>query len=176
MKKLLLASVMAFVLMGSAHAATSKDMTFSTRVGWGIQFTMDIDATQAFAGVNGELNYDPAVFSNPRVYPYSGAYKFTALGNEIEPGKFRFVVYNNPTYAMTEGVPQVEFALDVVNDTALRGTQHFVTFDNALSALSTPEGVSFGVAAPDGLGEAVTFGTYTVNIEETAVADWSFYE
>ncbi len=164
---------------------TNDTYTALTKIGETLSLRFTLTSTNGVAGINGEVNYDPAVFSSPQVVEDIGMNGFTVLGNEMEPGKFRFVAYSNPVteaalvspFDPAESQPVLTFEFNVANDTGLQGTQEMITFDNAISAASTTDGVSIGVdGGSGGLGETVNFDAYTVNIAATGTESWLDYK
>ena len=136
-----------------------------------LQFAWQIDSSLPVAAVNGILTYDPAYFSEPRIFAMPGTVGFNVLGNEAVPGRFHFVIYANPTAALPLGSPIAEFLFRTGENLPIGTTT--LTFKSDLQAAantgaaSRVDGISFG--------DAVTFNPITVQIN-TSSRDWSLYE
>ncbi len=163
--------LLTLVLAGAAWAdITSKPRMISAQRGAPLLISLDVDATEAeaVAGINGRLTYDPAIFHNPAIGLQVGAAGFTALGNEVAPGDFRFVIYANPTATMNLNLPVAEFNIDV-DPLAPFNTTQTLSFDT--SAAGSPEGQSFAAQ-----GKSVSFADFVVNINANAAEAWAVYE
>jgi hypothetical protein len=133
--------------------------------------SLEIEATagESVAGINGQLNYNTAIFHTPTVTAGSGAGGFIALGNEVSPGAYRFVLYNNPTAAMNLNEPVIEFSFvgrtDMPQDIESEITFTGGTAPERDEASSNLAGVSLATdLAP------------VLVIKKNAVVNWSFYE
>jgi hypothetical protein len=157
----------------AAHAGVTSDPeTLNAYPGKLIHVPLTLHADDYVAGVNGEMTYDAALFHSPVIFAGLGSQGFTVLGNETEAGKFRFVVYRNPTSILNldTGYPLVVvnfWAADTLpNDT----TQ--ITY--TIAAAARIDGTSFenaGTPEPE-----VSFSSVTVNLNRTPVEDWAIYE
>lgn len=179
MKKLFVFALMAALLGGASVRAdvTSAAKTIPTSIGSTVDIPINLTASGAVAGINGEMNFDSAVFSNPTIYAGAGAGDFTVLGNEKESGVFRFVIYSNPTNTLSIWNTVAYIRVHIANDTSLHGQQKTITFNDAWSAASDANGASYSVAsASGGLGEDVLFNSITFNIAETLAEDWMLYQ
>lgn len=129
-----------------------------------VTLPLQMSTTTTLAGINGQLNYDPARFTNPRVDLAAGSPGYIVLGNEVTPGQYRFVLYANPTGILQVFNPLIAFKLDT---TAVlpAGTS---VLSYTLEAASDPNGVSL----PD-----VNFANASVTYVQprNAVADWLVY-
>lgn len=128
-----------------------------------ISFDLKLNSAQSVAGVNGEMRYDSRYLSQPRVVAGAGASGFIVLGNETEPGSFRFVAYKSPTANMDLSKPVLVFTLRCGNERPAGNTTK-ITYTT--SAASKSDGASFGgdVAFAD-----VTFD-YSLSAQE-----WHYY-
>jgi hypothetical protein len=128
-----------------------------------VMIPLSLSCAQQVAGVNGEIRYNADYFGEPTVSAATGASGFTALGSEIEPGKFRFVLYKSPTAALDLTKPVLNLAL--VTKTiphAVSSTQ--VTY--ALSAAAKPDGTSYL--------DDVRFSPVTIQFQSDA-SDWNLF-
>lgn len=126
---------------------------------------LDLTADTPVAAINGQLDYGSAWFSNPTIQTGSGAEGFLALGNEVAPGQYRFVVYANPTSLFAMGQAAVYFQLDTISPYPATGTTQ----------------IQFSLeAASDGVGVSladVDFGGLTLSFDgKNAIGDWALYE
>ncbi len=160
------ALALALGMAGLASAAiTTNAMTVRPVRGLPTQFGLNLQTTDAVAAVQGQINYNPAILSNPRVSAAEGAPGFIALGNQIQPGKYNFVVYANPTQSMLTWVTEVWFVFDTAT-VIPPGTVSVVTYE--LEAASTPAGVSI---------TPVDYAPVTLAVGGNASeGDWMLYE
>lgn len=152
------------LVAGSVWAAvlvTSKPVQKSIRSGQDISFGLDLDCATSVAGINGEMRYDTLRLSDPRVAVGSGAPGFTVVGNIVEPGRFKFVVYKSPTTSVDLSKVVVNFTLKVSSSKAASTK---VTY--AISAAAKPDGVSYG--------SSVSFADVMLDLANGAQS-WTWY-
>jgi len=145
-------------------AVSGQAVTVSARPGSQFYIPLILTADEAVAGVNGELTYDAAKFSAPELSASSYASGFVTLGNSPQPGKFRFVIYADPTALLTLGPPLIYVRLTAAN---VAPSQPSETISYTIAAASSPEGVSLS---------SVTFNDVTVQMLETGVKNWAIYQ
>lgn len=134
---------------------------------------MILISSERVDGLNGEMTYDPNLFSNPIVTTSSGSVGYTALGNEVSPGVFRFVLYKNPAnqpLALENAV--LSFSLEAKAD-LVNSTMSTVNFTMAASArvVSNPDGSSSAVSV-----QPTTFQSFTIFVNGASAKDWQLYE
>jgi hypothetical protein len=166
-KSLLVASLglLACAAWAATYAVTSKPLVVQARhsSGSAVMFQLDVDCAQEIAGVNGEIRYNSSYFGQPAVSAGSGAPGFTALGSEIEPGKFRFVLYRSPTAAVDAAKPVLTFSL--TTKTIPRNvSQTQVLY--AFAAAAKPDGSSYL--------DSVSFSPVTIQFQAGA-SDWGLF-
>lgn len=149
----------------TAHAAVESVevnvIAFPERT---VTLPLQMSTTTTLAGINGQLNYDPARFTNPRVDLAGGSQGFIVLGNEVTPGQYRFVLYANPTAILQVFNPLLGFKLDTT--AALPAGTSVLSY--TLEAASDPNGVSL---------PGVNFANASVTYVQprNAVNEWSVY-
>lgn len=139
--------------------------TFSThgKAGSPVNIPLSITTDQVVAGINGELSYDPTYFGNPSLNAGTGASGFIALGNEMEAGKFRFVLYHDPTAGVSVFAPALMFRLEAASPLPSSGVQ---TLTYATAAASDADGNSL---------DAVSFSDVSVAFS-TSTGNWTLYQ
>ncbi|MCL5271372.1 MAG: hypothetical protein M1457_12665 [bacterium] len=155
------------VVAGISRAAVvSPSVTVRGRLGLPVEIPFQISADSEVAGINGQLNFDIAFFSNPQIILDDASYGFIALGNESQPGQFKFVIYADPTQTVRLNAPLVKFRLDVVGPVT---TRQLSTITYTLAAAGDPQGVSLpAVQLADSYVDLTT--------ANTSAHDWQLYE
>jgi hypothetical protein len=128
------------------------------------------DTSIPIAGLNGQINYDPAFFSSASVATGHGAPGFIVQGHEVSPGQFRFVSYANPTKTMNDFNAVLEFRLEP-SVTIQPNSSTLISY--SMEAASDTNGVSLDDDQGTTLSE-VMFGAVTVNYNNS-VLDWADY-
>lgn len=124
-------------------------------------------------GINGEMTFDPALFSNPLVLVDTGSPGYTALGNQTAPGVFRFILYKNPADTSLDLTkPVIEFVLTPIA-VLHHSTQSTVNFTMSAAARVVPGtgGASTAVSITP-----TTFQPFTIFIGGSKAKDWVLYE
>ena len=142
-KKFILLSVLLLLVMSAWAAAvvTSTSIRKPVSRNMEVVFDLKLNSAQSVSGVNGEMRYDSRYLSQPRVSAGAGASGFIVIGNEVEPGRFRFVAYKSPTANMDLSKPILIFALRTGNE---RPSGNTTKITYTISAASKPDGASFG--------------------------------
>ena len=148
---------------------SSPEVTVIGYPGQQVSFSLDVSATVAVAGINGELTYDSTVLSNPEIQRGLGALGFNVLGNPVAPGQFNFVVYADPTANLNLTRPIAFFVFDI-SDQAVGETSTIVTYE--MEAAGSAEGISL----TNDDNSDIQFGNVTIEIGGNAVEDWMIYE
>jgi len=147
-------------------SVTGKEQSITTRRGREISVVLALDDSSDpnVAGLTGQLNYDPQLFSNPRVALGGGAPGFIAAGQLVEPGKYRFTVYHNPMTILSLEQTIVTFAFHV----------------NATGSGTTPTKMTYSLATAGDATNAdlspVSFGAVEIDIESSAGPWWQRYK
>jgi hypothetical protein len=170
----------AAVMISTAPAdVTTKDTVLSARPGQDIYVPLILQTTagEQVAGINGQMTFDTNYFGAPQIQVGPAAPGFTILGNEVSPGKFRFVVYADPTAIMGLQTPVMFVRLTAAGTLPQDGSTTIDFLNGPVdtsdpdkageSAAATQNGVSIG---------SVTFNSVTVALNETAATDWVRYE
>ncbi len=157
--------ISALVMLAGLTGATvtSKALTISPMRGLPQYIQLNLSSSQAVAGIQGQINFDSTIFSNPQVLTGPGASGFTAMGNLVAAGQYRFVAYANPTKAMTLGTIAIEFRFDTASVLPVTGSR---TITYTLEAASTTSGQSL-------TGD---FSNVTVVFRHNSADDWMLYE
>jgi hypothetical protein len=142
---------------------TSKSVTVYTERGRYFSFSLDVDCASSVAGVNGELAYDPDLFSLPSVELGAGTAGFTVMGNETAPGRFRFVVYKSPTASIDLSKAALTFTFKAADRYNISGSQIVYSVNAA--------GDSNGTSYLD----SIQFSPVTVYIK-TGARNWSLFQ
>jgi hypothetical protein len=154
--------------VGSWAAVSTKAVTRDVKPGFAFIIPLDLTADQSVAGINGELSFDPAKFEDPRVLTTSdNALGFIVLGNSPQPGKFRFVVYADPTALLKTDVPIMGIYIKAKNVIPAQPTE---TLTYTIAAASTDTGESIANTS------TVIFNDVTVNFGQSGADDWAIYE
>ena len=131
---------------------------------------MRLASDQTVDGLNGELTFNPAVLTNPRVAPAAGATGYTAAGNQTTAGTFRFLLFKDPPDAsLNLAQPVIDFLFDVVAGYTL-ATDTQVNFTLAAAAHRVPGNppnvISIGRGGPGGNPppKTVAFQSFTVRV------------
>lgn len=74
-------------------------------------YSLSLVSDTDLGAINGELTYDPALLTSPSVVTGAGAAGFTAMGNELSAGVYRFVLYNDdPGAVLNLASPVLDFS------------------------------------------------------------------
>jgi hypothetical protein len=159
-----------FVLLLSVEltnaAITNPDTTVNVLPGLDTYILLRLTTADVVAGLNGEFDYDPAKFSSPSVFVFGYNAGFICQGNEVSPGHFRFVVYDDPTRPLDTVNPILSFRLVVANN-LVPGSTSTATY--SMAGASDPNGVSL----PINMNGVVTLKTYQAR---NAASEWSIYD
>lgn len=159
-----LAALILVPALALAGPVTSDPVRTGAKAGTILGWELDADSDEAVAGLNGEISWDPALFSDPVVQRGSGALGFTLLSNQNDTGKLRFVLYADPTASLNLDAPVLYFSLRVA-DPVTQGQQATISY--SIGAAARPDGTSF-------LSD-VDLQPVTVRLIQTSVTDWSLY-
>jgi hypothetical protein len=172
-------AIVALLVATAPADVTTKDTVLSARPGQDIFVPLILQTTagEQVAGINGQMTYDTDYFSAPEIQMGPAALGFTVLGNSVEPGKFRFVVYADPTAVMGQVTPAMYVKLTAAGVLPQDGTTE-ISFLNGPVDVSDPDKAGESSAAtPDGVSIGnVTFNTVTVALNESAADDWVLYK
>lgn len=103
-------------------------------------FSMSLTATENVEGINGEVVFDPAIFSTPSVAVALGqAGDVIAMGNEVSPGLYRFILYSTTATSLNIGAPVLQFSFTVRPEVNLQQNPSF-SFTMELSAAASVSG------------------------------------
>lgn len=138
---LMFALLLIAVSAWAAAVVTSTSIRKPVSRNMEVSFELKLSSAQSVAGVNGEMRYDSRYLSQPRVSAGTGASGFIVIGNEVEPGRFRFVAYKSPTANMDLSKPALIFNLRTGNE---RPSGNTTKITYTISAASKPDGASFG--------------------------------
>jgi hypothetical protein len=134
---------------------------------------MMVASPDSVDGLNGEMSFDTNLFSNPAVFADVGSPGFTALGNEVSPGLFRFILYKNPANQnLSQADPVLRFSL-FAKPGLLSSTSSQVTFTMAASARVV---VGDGGATSAVSVQPTTFEPFTIFIGGASAKNWELYE
>jgi hypothetical protein len=166
MKRTLLSLIAIVMLTGLSDAAvTSKSVTVTPYRAIPTLINLDLTSSQALAGIQGQINYDPAIFSNPAVFGGVGLSGFTVMGNLVAPGQYRFVAYANPTKSMSLAFTALQFRLDTSAALPQTGSR---TITYTYEAASTTDGQSIS---------SVDFSNVNVVFQRNSAKDsWVIYQ
>jgi hypothetical protein len=143
-----------------------------------VPLTLQATTGEMIAGINGQMQYDPAYFSAPKVQAGPGAIGFTALGNETAPGKVRFVVYADPTAILgLQDRPVMNVQLTAATNLPRDGRTTITFLNGPVDASNPDKPGESSASTPTGtpIGN-VAFASIVVTLDESAVEDWLFYE
>ena len=156
----------ASALSARAQSTVVGDAVHATAVaGYDIMFALTVTSPEDVAGLNGEITYDTTYLSNPAVSLGAGAAGFTALGNEMTPGVFRFVLYADPTQAIQQSLAALQFSIHVA-DTVPQG--HDEVLNYTIQAAGRADGTSYLTN--------IALAPVTIHLLQTGVTDWALYE
>jgi hypothetical protein len=146
-----------------AAGVTSDPVSGTAYAGNTVQIPLTLHSATPVAGLNGEFQYDPALFSNPTIQAGPGAAGFTALGNLVTPGHYKFVIYSDPTKNMNLGQLVAQFQVTVAKNVG----------KSAVATVTYP-----GSAASDASAKSLsaTLGTVQIKLASSGATDWAFYE
>lgn len=162
-RALLIFSAIAMLAGLTGADVTSRSVTISPLRGLPQYIPLQLNSGQAVAGVQGQINFDPAIFSNPQVAAGPGASGFTVMGNLVAAGQYRFIAYSNPTKPLLLGVGALEFRLNTASTLPLTGSR---TITYTLEAASTTGGQSL-------TGD---FANVSVIFRKNHANNWMLYE
>lgn len=149
-----------------AATVSSQSYTVDGKRGEVLCIPLKLVTTSAVAGINGELDYDSTLFSNPTIITGTGAnYGTIALGNTVSAGKFKFVVYNDPVKAIDPSQPVAYFQVKVA-PTVSQSQLAKLTFLTTASGAGDTTGVGLGAS----------FAAFNVKLLSNGVQDWALYE
>lgn len=164
--RLLIFPVLMMLAAAFASAAVTSDpVTYPAKPDGKLYILLNLNSDDLVSGVQGQLNYDPTYFSNPDLNVHQGARTFIGQGNEVAPGAFRFVIYADPTSAITLSLPTAVLYLDISPDIP-PGQEFTLTYSDERAA--RPDGSSYG--------DAVDFAPVTILSNETPARHWMIYE
>jgi hypothetical protein len=172
---------MAAMLVATVALAdvNSKQVVLSARSGRDFFVPMTVMGTagEQIAGINGQMNFDPALFSAPELQVGPGALGFIGLGNESAPGKFRFVLYADPTQLVGQLTPVLYVKLTASGSLPADG-QSTITFLNGPIGSGDPDKAGESAASSaEGVSLAgVQFSEIVVALDQSAAGDWLLYE
>lgn len=165
-RAVVLACFAAAITPASAHV-TGTVPSGVLMSGEGGTYSLMLTSELALGAINGELTYDPALLTAPSVAAGAGAAGFTAMGHEMTPGVFRFVLYNeDPEAVLSLASPVLDFSL-----TAASGIEYAavagVDFTIKAAAYLEPgsgNAISVGVGGPLGnpAPEEVDFQSFEI--------------
>lgn len=128
----------------------------------GEDVTIPFKLTQNTVGISGHLVFDPDKFSNPRIAFEPGqGQDVVVVGQAMEPGRFRFAIYDNPLASLNRTSPIARFLLQVDTTDSVNETVSFV--QNRASAGD----LSF---------QTVDLAPVTVMLNKNMARNWSLYE
>ncbi|MEN6626465.1 MAG: hypothetical protein ABFD69_09585 [Candidatus Sumerlaeia bacterium] len=142
---------------------SSKAVTVTPSRGVPTQITLDLVSSTAVAGIQGQINYDSTIFSNPKVEGGLGASGFIIMGNLVTPGQYRFIVYANPTKSLQTAYTVLQFTFDTASVLPIGGSK---TITYTIEAASTTGGSSIS---------SVNFADVTVLFKRNSADNWSIY-
>lgn len=135
--------------------------------------TMMIVSPESVDGLNGEFTFDANLFSNPGINIDNGSQGFTALGNEVAPGVFRFILYKNPAnQPLNQDLPVLRFYLTPAPN-LVHSTMSTVNYTMSAAARVV---VGEGGAASAVSIQPTTFQSFTVFVNGAATKNWELYE
>ena len=140
-----------------------------------IPFTLQTTTGETVAAISGQMNYNAALFYSPWIEAGPAAPGFVALGNLVGPGRFRFVIYRDPTAIVQQNAPAILFHLSTPLDVYNANTT--ITFLNGPVDPNDPDKVGES-AASSGQGVSlpnVSFAGVEVNYQNAA-QDWFLYQ
>lgn len=152
--------------VSAATYVTGAPVTVQFQSGVNVALPVTISASSSVSGFNGQLNYDSTVFSNPEIKPSSASSGFIFEGNEIAPGRYRFVAYADPTQKIWPGTMAFYFLLQSKTGLTV-GNEYKATY--SLLGASNANGVSM---------DTVSFGDATMKVwaPENAAKNWPLYD
>lgn len=162
-RALLVFSAIAMLAGLTGATVTSKALTVSPVRGLPQYIQLNLSSSQAVAGIQGQINFDSSIFSNPQVAAGPGASGFTVMGNLVAAGQYRFIAYANPTKSITLGTIAIEFRFDTASVLPLTGSR---TITYTLEAASTTAGQSL----------TSDFSNVSVIFRHNSAANWTLYE
>lgn len=141
-----------------------------------VPLQLQTSAGESIAGINGEMLYDPAYFSNPVVQAGEGVFGFIGLGNVVAPGKLRFVVYSDPTKAADLGTTTMFVKLTPAANLPIDGSTTITFLNGPVDPNDPDKGGESAVSTTAGVSvPSVTFTTIQVALNLNAAADWVLY-
>lgn len=164
MKHVLLLFAAIAMLAGLTGATvTSKAVTVSPMRGLPQHIQLNLSSSQAVAGIQGQINFDSSIFSNPQVAAGPGASAFTVMGNLVATGQYRFIAYANPTKSIALGTTAIEFRFDTASVLPVTGSR---TITYTLEAASSTNGQSL----------TSDFSNVSVLFRRNSASNWTLYE
>lgn len=165
-KKSICAVGLALLLSGTSWAVdvTSEAVNISAAHSSPVYVPLKLVSSKVVAGINGQLDYDPNLFTNPQIQKSLPTQNFNVLGNLVAPGQYKFVIYADPTASINTKDPIVYFRLETNPGTAA----NLSTLSFSTAAASDPSAISLTSA----------FANIQINVLENrnAASDWAIYE
>ena len=133
--------------------------------------------------LNGELVYDPGVLQPPLVAADAGTAGFVADGFEVEPGRYRFLLFDPSSpipSAMDLSLPVIQFTFALVNPAAApQVAQLNYTVSDAATLHPSLGAISFEAGGPGGAPPPanVEFEPFVAQVNPSLGADaWQLDE
>lgn len=166
LKRLMNKWVLALLVMsvgGLVMARVDSDaVNGSAAKGTTINFPLKLSTTQWVGGINGELTYDPTLFSAPSITEGPGAVGFIALGNLVSPGHFKFVLYSDPVTKINTSLAAAYFQMTVAPTVS--------------SKIGTLTYTSTGASDTGANSLGTLFKPVTINLQANGINNWALYE
>jgi hypothetical protein len=167
MKKSICLLGLALIAGGVCWAAeavivSSQPVSLGAAHDFPIMIPLKLTSAQAVAGINGQLDFDANLFSNPQIQKGVPTQNFNVLGNQVSAGHYKFVVYADPTASMSLKDPVVFFRIQVSSNAT----------HSAISTMSFSEAAS---SSPAALSLTTAFANIQVNLLGNAAKDWAIY-
>ncbi len=147
-----------------AANVTSKSVTITPLAGVPMIIPISIQSTSDVAAVVGQINYDPATFSNPRLFLGPASAYFTTMGNLIAPGQYRFILFSEPTSIILTHMTNLQVILDANPVLPKSGSQ---TISYTFQSAASPTGESLNINLAS---------VQVVFQRNTAESEWMLYE
>lgn len=150
------------------------------RRGSTVTLDLRVPLSSSSNGLNGQIDFDPALFSKVVVEPGTGAAGFVIRSRETQEGNLRFLLYDpDGSRSINHKKPVLRLTVHCASDIA-QETVAMATFsqDAAARIIASPPGVvSVGRSGPGGVppAETVQFPDVKIHILTTAAQDWGDY-
>lgn len=146
-------------------SVNSEPVTANGKKGEYLIIPLKLISPQMVGGINGELTYDPTLFSNPTIISGNGSnIGMIALGNQVSAGHFKFVVYSD----------KANVAFDINQPVAFFQVKVAPTVSQSQIAKLTFQTVGACDIAANTLG--ASFAAINVKLLSNGVNDWALYE